>query len=294
VIDGNEVTRTLAYWRAGAYHLAGNTADGYSAGPGSTNGPLYTADYEAPFWVIDGSELNRVLAYWRAGAYHPDTTGLDGYAPGPMTPAAVVPITEALTPLAQVAYSSPNFSYTESGPDLYTAGGLIQVTNEVTYNGTLLSLLWHPALPSGWTVMGASAPGNPETRGGEIVWTTTLPGSPFQLIYTVQTSADDHTAHQISATAEYQFTGMVNPAVISSNAVPPLAVATLKINPITLQDGQISLNIAGENEQQYIIQRSTDLINWQTIATVTIANGVASASDLETNQQAFYRAVLVQ
>ena len=255
----------------------------------------YTADYESPFWQIDGSEVNRVLAYWRAGAYHPDLTGLDGYAPGPMVPTAVGPTPMAAavpTPMAAVAVSSPNFSYTESAADLYTAGGTVQITNSVTYNGTLLSLLWRPALPGGWTLAAATAPGNPEVRAGEIVWTGTLPGSPFQLVYTVQTVAGDHAAHQISATAEYQFTGTVNPAVANHNSTSALTLVTVKMNFAVSRNGWIFLNVAGESGQQYIIQRSTDLINWQDVSTVTMANGAASIQDFETDQQAFYRAVL--
>ena len=289
VIDGLEVSRTLAYWRAGAYHIDPATPDGYSIGPGNTNGALYTADYESPFWQIDGSEVNRVLAYWRAGAYHPDVAGWDGYAPGPMVPTAVLP-----APMAVVAFSSPNFSYTESAADLYTAGATVQITNSVVYNGTLLSLLWRPALPSGWRLASASAPGNPEVRAGEIVWTGALPGSPFQLVYTVQTVAGDHAAHQISATAEYQCSDTVNPAVASNNSTSALTLVTVKLNSVGVQNSRIFLNVAGESGQQYIIQRSTDLINWQNLSTVTAANGAASIQDVETSQQAFYRAVLRQ
>ena len=107
-----------------------------------------------------------------------------------MVPTAVVPVPKAL-----VNYNSPNFSYTEAGPDLYTAGSIIHLTNSVTYNGTLLSLLWRPSLPAGWTVLSAPAPGNPEVVAGEIVWTGALPGSPFQLVYNVQVPSTDHAAH---------------------------------------------------------------------------------------------------
>jgi uncharacterized delta-60 repeat protein len=82
VMDGTEVNRVLAYWRAGAYHVDAAGLDGYGAGTGSTNGPLHSADYHDPRWVIDGTEVNRVLSYWRAGGYHLDASGLDGYAPG--------------------------------------------------------------------------------------------------------------------------------------------------------------------------------------------------------------------
>jgi len=82
-IDGTEVSRVLAYWRAGAYHIHAGGADGFAPGAGSTAGPRHSADYQEPFWAIDSTEVSRVLAYWRAGAYHPSPSGADGFAPGP-------------------------------------------------------------------------------------------------------------------------------------------------------------------------------------------------------------------
>ena len=289
VIDGLEASRVLGYWRAGAYHVSPGSVDGYGIGSGSTNGTLHSADFEVPIWSLDGTEMNRVLAYWRAGAYHPDTNGVDGYAPGPMVPTAAVPAPHAL-----VSFNSPDLSYTETGPDLYSAGGSLQVTNAVTYNGTLLSLLWRPSLPAGWAVTAAFAPGNPEVRAGEIVWTGTLPSSPFQLVYTVQTAVGDHAAHQISTAVEYHKLGNANPNVAPSISSPSLALATVKIKSVRVIGNQVSLNVAGENGQQYNIQRSTDFVNWQIITNVTATNGTASIQDSFADQKAFYRAVLVQ
>lgn len=56
----------------------------------------------------------------------------------------------------------------------------------------------------------------------------------------------------------------------------------------------MSLNLAGETGQQYLIQRSTDLLHWKTIPTVTALNGTAAFQDNYADQRAFYRAVLVQ
>jgi M6 family metalloprotease-like protein len=103
-IDGSEVSRVLAYWRAGAYHLEAGGLDGYAPGLGSTNGARHSADYQGPDWAIDGTEVNRVLSYWRAGGYHPDPAGLDGYAPG--TNAAGLPLR------IQAAQSPPRLPHT--------------------------------------------------------------------------------------------------------------------------------------------------------------------------------------
>jgi len=82
IIDGREVSRVLAYWRAGVYHIDALGADGYAPGAGSKLGQCHSADYREPFWVIDSTEVGRVLAYWRACAYHRSSSGPDGFAPG--------------------------------------------------------------------------------------------------------------------------------------------------------------------------------------------------------------------
>lgn len=84
-LDGTEMNRVLAYWRAGAYRIESLGSDGYAPtnrpGLGNTNGIRHSADYRPPYWTLDVTEVNRVLSYWQAGGYVVDAKELDGYAP---------------------------------------------------------------------------------------------------------------------------------------------------------------------------------------------------------------------
>ena len=57
--------------------------------------------------------------------------------------------------------------------------------------------------------------------------------------------------------------------------------------------GGLSINLAGQSGQQYIIQASTDLVHWQSISTNTASSGptLISLPANPTNQTQFYRAV---
>jgi hypothetical protein len=100
VIDAQEVTRILTFWRAGSYSkvsVDGDHPDGYTPGTGGTQeGSANGADYQTSDvvpganWTIDASEVTRILTFWRAGGYHvwpggPDAEHPDGFAPGPGT-----------------------------------------------------------------------------------------------------------------------------------------------------------------------------------------------------------------
>ncbi|MEK7678322.1 MAG: hypothetical protein AAB676_21030, partial [Verrucomicrobiota bacterium] len=128
------------------------------------------------------------------------------------------------------AFASPDplpLSALASGPIInqhaaatYTPGNSVTVTNSFIFTNKLLSLLWRPRLPSGWTLASASGSGNPEVNFGEILWTGTLPSSPIKMVYTVQVPAGESGDKQVRAEVEYQFLGMVNPAILSANPDP--------------------------------------------------------------------------
>lgn len=83
VLDGTEVNRMLAYWRAGGYVIDSLGQDGFgptnAPGIGHTNGFRHSADYAPLHWEIDEAELNQVLQYWRAGGYTVSSDAEDGY-----------------------------------------------------------------------------------------------------------------------------------------------------------------------------------------------------------------------
>ncbi len=183
VLDAAEVSRVLAYWRAGAYHVDSAGLDGYATGAGSTSGSRHTADYAAPAWSISGAEANRILAYWRAGGYHKDASGVDGFAPGRPVGLASTHATSDPSPCITTVH--------QEAPATYRAGVAIAVVNEVTYAEKPIAMLWRPRLPAGWRIASVSGDGNPEILGDEILWTGEIPPSPIRMIYRVQPPADE-------------------------------------------------------------------------------------------------------
>jgi len=208
-IDGTEVNRVLAYWRAGSYRPDATGLDGFAPGAGSITGLYHSADYRDPRWVIDGTEVNRVLAYWRAGAYHADAVGLDGFAPGTSTRSSFT--------LRTIPTASHQL---QGGGTTYSPSSTVTVTGTFEYTGTLLSLLWRPHLPNGWTIGSVSGDGTVEKVGGEIIWTGSLPISPVHINYNVTIPADVVATATIRDEVEYQLSGQVNPVSVWTNTDP--------------------------------------------------------------------------
>ncbi len=228
-IDSSEANRVLAYWRAGVYHVEASGDDGYAPGTGGIDRNRHSADYQAPYWWIDGSEANRVLAYWRAAAYHADPDGVDGFAPGvePTGAQAAGRVAAAATTEVSAGHHAPE----------YQAGEMLTVTNTLDRpaEGALLSLLWTPSLPAGWSISGVSGDGGPELGpdGQSILFTGTLTANPLQFSYQVAVPADASGEHSLSAVAEYQTSGAIN-AQLAAAQPQPLVVQQRVLDMKTL------------------------------------------------------------
>jgi len=203
-VDGTEINRPLAYWRAGGYFREPLGADGFAPTnaplAGSTNLGLHSADFQGPPWVIDGTELNRVLAYWRAGGYELNAQGLDGYAP------------LGTSAGSQSAATAEGITIRQHGPDHYNPDDMLTITNIFSFTNTLLSLAWRPQVPGGWTVLEVHGDGGPEFENGEIVWTGVLPPNPIEMTYKLRVPLWELGSRRVHAEVEYQLSGAVNPA----------------------------------------------------------------------------------
>lgn len=87
-------------------------------------------------------------------------------------------------------------------------------------------------------------------------------------------------------------------AAFIDNVLLPIVLPTDSTTPARLSwiqgaDGSIFLNVAGQVNQQYVIQTSTDLVHWQNLSSGAAQNGVLriSPGPLSTGAQ-FYRAVV--
>ena len=291
VIDGTEAARVVTYWRAGAYHAEPLGWDGFTAGPGDTNSMSHSADFRAPRWQMDGTELNRVLAYWRTNGYHVEPAGDDGYAPGAPGSGGFGP---SSAPKALPLISHRTLP-------AYQPGATLSVTNTFEHSGPLLSLLWRPRLPVGWTLLSAAGPGAPEAAHGEIVWVApALPPSPITMVYSVQTAPGDSGNKELRAEVEYHLAGQINPASLAALA-DPLTLAgpvALRFVPPLFRDptGRFVMHLVSPPGARLEIQVSTNLLRWDPLITLTNLTGSSPFTD-ETAVRLpsrFYRAVLSQ
>ena len=258
-IDGTEVSRVLTYWRAGGYQVNTAGADGYAVGGGgATGGHRHTADYREPYWVIDGTEVSRVLTYWRAGGYHSEAQGADGYASGigGVHLAGRVSPHGATTPVVS-----------QNGGAHYTAGSDLQINGSFDYSGgTLLSLLWRPHLPAGWTVVSVNGTGTPEFQMGEVVWVGSLPASPIAMTCTIHVPAGETGVKEIRGEVEYQFAGTVNPETAYATPDP------LVLTPSDLQNYALTI-IANNGTVTKVPNLTSYSSGAQVLLTATPADG---------------------
>ncbi len=179
--------------------------------------PAFDIQHGTELWRSDGTEEGTSLVAdiltGTENSYPVDLTGalgklfftaeddVHGQNPWVLDPAAEEP-----DPQSATATHSTASGY-------QTQGGLVQVDNTLTYVGSspLLSLLWRPGLPTGWTLDSVSGPGSPEIQAGEIVFSGTIPSSPLSFSYQVLVPGDETGTHQIVGQYEYQFADMVNP-----------------------------------------------------------------------------------
>jgi hypothetical protein len=197
-IDGTEVNRVLAYWRAGQYHIDPVGYDGYASGSGDTGGGRHSADFQAEPWVVDATEAATALAYWRAGGYAVASGSPDGYMAVAGGQSGLVPAASALAAASQ------------SGAAGYDPGGLVTVTNRFEYSGTLLTLVWRPVLPDGWTVVSVAGDGKPELRRGDLLWTGVLPPSPVHVTCVLRVPLSEVGPRVICGSAGYYVAGMTS------------------------------------------------------------------------------------
>jgi len=72
----------------------------------------------------------------------------------------------------------------------------------VAFDNGLLALCIKPVLPPGWTILDATAEGDPEVAHDEILWTGSLPSSPVTIVYTVRVPATCRGTRLVSSHVE--------------------------------------------------------------------------------------------
>jgi len=80
-ISVREISRVIAFYNAGAYHIDETTQDGYAPFEGPQDGAPHDSDYTPQDWAISIPEISRLVTFYNAGGYTPDPDTPDGFAP---------------------------------------------------------------------------------------------------------------------------------------------------------------------------------------------------------------------
>jgi len=72
-ISVREISRVIAFYNAGAYHIDETTQDGYAPFDGPQDGAPHDSDYTPQDWAISIPEISRLVTFYNAGGY-PDSS----------------------------------------------------------------------------------------------------------------------------------------------------------------------------------------------------------------------------
>ena len=133
---------------------------------------------------------------------------------------------------------------------------------------------------------------NASTLNNWTNWSASLPlvpGTNSLQAFAVDTSGNASTTNSVSF--EY-VASLVSPAVSVSTSVLPIVAAPAILSPAGFVNGQYSLTVLGTTNAQYVVQASTDLVNWVSVQTNTPPFTYVDTEAGQFNQR-YYRAVSV-
>jgi hypothetical protein len=193
--------------------------------------------------------------------------------------------TNSASKVLSATVASPVATYELSGQPVL--GQRLYVTNRLDYTGTLISLVWRPQLPSGWTIASVSV--GSEMVAGDIVLLESRPANPTIMVYALD-SVIGASPLAIVTEVEYQLMGMINPATIYS--IPANTPKPLKLNTPVRVTGRLQCIIEGVASSSIKIQGSTNLPAWFDIETVMLSSqGVFTYLAPDLGKNGFIRAV---
>ncbi len=108
-------------------------------------------------------------------------------------------------------------------PSSYNAGSTVSLTASFSYpaSRSILSLLWRPQLPPGWTIASVSGDGGPELGGGEVLFLAgNITQNPVQVTALISVPAGQSGEKTLSSEFEYQLNQMLNPVTIRATPDP--------------------------------------------------------------------------
>jgi hypothetical protein len=116
-----------------------------------------------------------------------------------------------------------------------------------------------------------------------------VPGTNSLKAFALDTSGNASTTNSVS----FEFVAsLISSAASVSTSVLPIVTAPAILTPAGFADGQYSLTVSGTTNAQYIVQSSTDLVNWVSVQTNTPPFTYVD-TDAGLFNQRYYRAVSI-
>jgi hypothetical protein len=195
----------------------------------------------------------------------------------------------AATNLTNATLDVVTFTATHAS-EAYGSPGICIVSCQVGYafDRSLVELLFEPTLPAGWTLQSVSGEGNPYLDSGDIKFNGSAFPNPLTFAYTASVPAGQTNQQTITDNVVYVLSGTDG---LNFPATPnPLQVKYGSFVTVSQQGSQLALTLFGDTGLNYMLQSSTDLINWTDVGTVTPVSGIIQTNVSMTGSNLFFRA----
>jgi len=144
-----------------------------------------------------------------------DTSALTGADAGNYT----LSLETAPTGTGNILFPAVSASHECNGYRSPSSGVAVSCSFTCPAGETLISLVWRPILPTGWTLLAASGDGAP-TLGGEgtsIVFAGPFTQDPVVFTYTVVVPGNQAVTNHLSADVEFELAGMSGSSLVAEN-----------------------------------------------------------------------------
>jgi hypothetical protein len=201
-----------------------------------------------------------------------------------------VPCAGEPSPLPDEAQAEgpPSSGATRSVPAACVPGEPVTILIAATPDSNVHAYAVEDALPAGWTVSACSHDGEFDPASRKVKW------GPF-LDRTARTLSYQATPPAVGAGVAY-FKGTTSFDGASLAIAGPSQLSASGRVVLRRQSGGMVLSLAGREEARFVIETSSNLVDWTPVANVTLTGGsaIVPLPSNASEPQRFYRAVVVE
>ena len=277
-VFGHGVPNPKWGWLSGGFTSTSIWIPGYGIyttstwAPGYTNGTLL--DVNENYTLTAVANPGFAFANWSDGNGNVLTNG----------PTLCFTMTTNLALVANfIDVQKPTLSIVSPTPNQQVTNGPFTATGKANDNVSIASV-FYSLNGSPWT--------NATTANNWTNWSAALaltPGNNTLQAYAVDTSGNLSATNTVS----FECTMQIISSAISSSVEPITIGAPAVLSPASFTSDQFALEVSGTTNSQYVVQASTDLVNW-----ISVQTNKAPFTFVDTNasqfNQRFYRTVSVQ